>query len=75
MSCSHAVPRTTTHSFIGGDTMCTTIVHCGLKLQSEGAKLQVYEALFALGLEGSVITTVCPLGESGRWAACPFYKP
>jgi hypothetical protein len=34
--------------------------------------LAVYQRLFELGLEGSLVTTICPATAGDRWSACPF---
>ena len=75
MNCRHLRVESTRHNFLGGDSLVNTVCNCRLKEQSQGHQLQVYQALFSQGLEGSMLTNVCPVAETGQWAKCPFYQP
>jgi hypothetical protein len=43
-------------------------------MTGEREKSHVYDRLFALGLEGSMVTTICPVAFSDQWPRCPFCK-
>lgn len=75
MICKHLRVESTRHNFLGGDSLMNAVCYCRLKERSQGHQLQVYDALFKQGLEGSMLTNVCPVAETGRWVMCPFYKP
>ena len=53
--------------------------HCACELKELGGKerLKVYEALFQLGLDGSVLSDECPrrVWSDDNWTACPFREP
>jgi hypothetical protein len=74
MSCTFAQVSRQQIPQLGGPPIQHTEVHCALKLQSDQDKLAVYDRLFQLGLEGSMLTTICPVAGPGRWASCPFRK-
>jgi hypothetical protein len=75
MTCGHARGRSTRIPALGGDDLVHTETLCTLKMRSKSDQLRVYEALFKLGLEHSMLTNVCPVASTGRWAACPFRTP
>jgi hypothetical protein len=74
VSCKIVVVRNQQIPQLGGPPLRHTETHCELKLRGEHEKLQVYDELFALGLEGSLATTICPVASSGRWFSCPFHQ-
>jgi hypothetical protein len=49
-------------------------VNCKLKMVSQEQQEQVCLKLFDLGLEGNMLSDVCPVAETGNWSACPFRK-
>ena len=71
-NCRSAIERLARIPQIGGPPMVHSEVHCGLKLQGEHEKISVYQRLFEAGLEGSMMTTICPAAAGGRWSFCPF---
>jgi hypothetical protein len=72
MSCKHAQVNRQQIPQLGGPPIQHVEVHCALKLASAENKLAVYDRLFQLGLEGSMLTTICPVAGTANWAACPF---
>lgn len=70
MSCKYAEVERQQIPVLGG-TIQNVEVHCAIKLQSQQHQLAVYDKLFKLGLEGSMLTTTCPVA-GGNWTACPF---
>ncbi|MBU6430068.1 MAG: hypothetical protein KGR26_13720 [Cyanobacteria bacterium REEB65] len=51
---------------MGGPTMIDHYTKCSLKMQSELQKTEIYSILLQKGLEGSVITDVCPVAATGE---------
>ena len=74
MACAYYKPSTTRLTAIGGQQALVDTGSCGLKLQSEQRKLEIYELLFAKGLEGSFVGTDCPVAHSNRWNECPLFR-
>jgi hypothetical protein len=51
-----------------------TVAHCREKERSETHLYVVYQRLLDLRLEGSAVTTLCPVAATGEWVRCPFRK-
>lgn len=43
-----------------------------IKMKGESQQLKVYQALFEKGLEGPMVSNICPVAASGRWRKCPY---
>lgn len=72
INCRLAEERIVHTPQIGGTPIVHRQVHCSLKLRGRHEMLAVYQRLFELGLEGSLVTTICPATAGDRWSACPF---
>ena len=72
MGCIHAQKIVTNLPVLGGDSLQEVHVECAIKLRSMGDRLKVYQELFALHLEGSMLTSVCPVADVDKWDKCPF---
>lgn len=72
MTCKHAETTVTTVPVLGPQDLTHRQTDCRLKLRSQADQLRVYQRLFELGLEGSMLTTVCPVATTGMWSSCPF---
>ncbi|MGK5083984.1 hypothetical protein WDW37_11850 [Bdellovibrionota bacterium FG-1] len=70
--CQHAHKKVTHLPELGGPGVQHVETMCRLKMRSQADQLQVYQALFAKHLEGSMLNNTCPVAASGKWAACPF---
>lgn len=73
--CRYAQGHTSAHPQIGGEPLIVRQENCALKMQSSLKQLEVYQALFEKGLEGSMVSNICPIAASGNWKDCPFYRP
>lgn len=72
MSCKHALVDTQQIPQLGGSPIIHRETLCRLKMRGQQEQLAVYDRLFQLGLEGSMLSDVCPVAGSGQWAKCPF---
>ena len=71
MSCKYFTVREQAQPVPGGSIPRTEYL-CGLKLQSEQMKSDVYEILQAEGYEGEFITDNCPFAEKKNFEWCAF---
>jgi len=74
MACKHARTSIIDTPQIGGPTESNVVVHCALKMGSRQKLVEVYQTLFELGHERSMITTCCPLAAAEEWSSCPYFE-
>jgi hypothetical protein len=74
MECKHLEVTTQTIRGIGTQAQFLKVFECALKKQSQMMQLEVYDALFKKGLEGSFVTNDCPVAETEQWHKCPYFK-
>ena len=72
MTCRFAITRNQQIPQLGGPPVQHSETNCQIKMQSQEAQLRVYDRLFQLGLESSMLTNVCPVAHTGRWDMCPL---
>jgi hypothetical protein len=76
--CKNLLSLTKKTPTLGGPDQTHTAYECGLKNQSQEKEIDIYQALFKLGYQGSVITSDCPfvthdnLPDKDNFAKCPF---
>ena len=72
MACKFFTVREQKQPLPGGESAVHTEYLCGLKLQSEKMKSDVFEVLTAEGYESPFITDNCPFAEKKNFEWCPF---
>jgi hypothetical protein len=70
MSCKYATVQTENNDVSGSDIEQS--IHCEIKMASEESMLQVYAILFEMGLEDSLVSTICPFAIREEWHVCPY---
>jgi len=73
MKCIHLREQTANIKQIGLSTITQGEYLCLLKMQSEAKQIEIYQTLFEKGLEGSILSDVCPIVPSNNWNACPYF--
>lgn len=71
MSCKHAFSKQINIPTIGTN-QSKTIVFCRLKQESQLSQVKIYQELFKLGFEGSMLNDECPMFIDNNWGKCPF---
>lgn len=75
MSCTYARVQTQNLPTLGDGGFTQTETLCQLREQSKAKCLEVYQRLFDLGIEASIVTSTCPVAINGEWGRCPNRKP
>lgn len=73
--CVYATIVADSISQIGGGSFVMKTCRCGMKSQGQQQMMNVYQALFEKGFEGSILNYNCPMADTGQWSECPFFEP
>lgn len=70
--CPSFIKDSNVFNSLGGEQSIIDNYRCVLKEQSEKNKFMIYNKLFSMGVEGSLIGTNCPYADNATSQDCPF---
>ena len=78
--CKHLVMKNQSMPQLGRADVVVEVYECGLKLKSDKKMNEVYQKLFEIGYEGSLVTHKCPfvlyehLKGKSDFEKCPYFE-